>query len=158
MVEFLARLHPSERLAALGAAAIPLSLAFPWYGIPVSGGLVQTGFGAFGFAHAALLLTTAAALYLLFRRLRGNAFPRPFSEGGLLAVAGGWGALLVGYLMLDRPDELAGFGRVNLRYGIFVALAGAVATMVGGLRLRQVDADTDLPRPDTRPGGPREPG
>ena len=139
MLEFLARLHPSERLAALGAAAIPVSLAFPWYGIPVSGGLVQTGFGAFGFAHAALLLVSAAAVYVLTARVRGVALPRPLSTGALLALAGGWGIVLVGYLMLDRPDELAGFGRVNLRYGVFVALGGAIATLVAGLRLRRVE-------------------
>jgi hypothetical protein len=135
-LELLGRLHPSQRLAALGAAAIPVSLAFPWYGIPVSN-LAQTGAGSFGWAHAALLLTAVAVLVLLLRVARGYELPRPLTVGGLLALAGAWATMLVLYLMLERPDELAGVSEVRLRYGIFVALAGAIGMLAGGRGLRR---------------------
>jgi hypothetical protein len=135
-LELLERLHPSERLAAVGAVAIPVSLAFPWYGIPV-GNLAQTGGTAFGWAHAALVLTAGAVLVLLWRVARGYEPPRPLTVGGLLALAGFWATLLVVYLMVERPDEIAGIDRVNLRYGIFVALAGSIGILTGGRRLRR---------------------
>jgi hypothetical protein len=38
--------------------------------------------------------------------------------------------------MLDRPDRIAHFTEIKLRYGILIALGGAVTMVVGGLRLR----------------------
>ena len=132
----------AERLAGLGAALCLLSLLFPWYGIELElfQGFSQTGLEAFSFAHAALGVTAAAALLLIVRCARGYRPPRPFSEGGLLAAAGLWAALIVGYLAVDRPDDIAGFGHVRLRYGLLVALAGAAALVVAGIRLRIVAA------------------
>ena len=54
-----------------------------------------------------------------------------------LAAAGAWSAVLVGYLMLDKPDDILGRTNIHLRFGIFVALGGALALLVGGLRLRR---------------------
>jgi hypothetical protein len=131
-------LRPAERVAALGALACAGSLLLPWYGIELElfNGFSQTGLEAFTFAHAALALTAAAALVLIVRCGAGYLPPRPLSEGGALVVAGVWAALIVAYLAIDRPDEIAGFGHVRLRYGLFVALAGAAAMVSGGLRLR----------------------
>ena len=78
-----------------------------------------------------------AALYLIARCAGGYELPRPLREGSLLAVAGGWAAILVGYLMLDKPDEISGYTDIHLRYGIFVALGGSLALLLGGLRLRR---------------------
>jgi hypothetical protein len=39
--------------------------------------------------------------------------------------------------MLDKPDVLGTDTTIHLRYGIFVALGGALAMLVGGLRLRR---------------------
>jgi hypothetical protein len=130
-------LRPPARLAAVGALAVPGSLLFPWYGIEFSSGLSQTGLDAFGLGQLALLLTVGAALFLIVRCAGGYELPRPLREGTLLAVAGVWAAVLVGYLMLDKPDEISGRTGIHLRYGIFVALGGALAMVVGGLRLRR---------------------
>ena len=46
-------------------------------------------------------------------------------------------AVLVGYLMLDKPDAISGYTDIHLRYGIFVALGGSLALLLGGLRLRR---------------------
>ena len=133
-------LRPAERVAALGAMAAAGSLLFPWYGIELElfGGFSQTGLEAFSFAHAAILATAATALALVVLCGGGYRPPRPLSEGALLIAAGVWIAILVAYLAIDRPDEIAGFDRVRLRYGLFVALGGGAAIVLGGARLRQV--------------------
>jgi hypothetical protein len=130
-------LRPPARLAAVGALAVPGSLLFPWYGIEFSSGLSQTGLDAFGLGQLALLLTVGAALFLIVRCAGAYELPRPLRQGTLLAVAGVWAAVLVGYLMLDKPDEISGRTGIHLRYGIFVALGGALALALGGLRLRR---------------------
>jgi hypothetical protein len=131
-------LRPAERIAALGAVAVAGSLLFPWYGIELElfNGFSQTGLEAFGFGHAALLVTAVASLALIWMCANGYELPRPLGEGALLIAAGIWTALLVTYLAIDRPDEIAGFDRVRLRYGAFVALGGAAALLLGGVRLR----------------------
>jgi len=131
-------LHPAERLAAVGAAVAAGSLLLPWYGIELEliSGFSQTGLEAFNFAHAALLATAGAAIALVWRCAGGDPLPRPLGEGALLIAAGLWIGLLIAYLAVDRPDEIAGFSKVRLRYGIFVALGGATALTLGGVRLR----------------------
>jgi hypothetical protein len=128
---------PPGRLAVVGALTVPVSMLFPWYGIKFGPGLSQTGFDSFGLGELALLLTVGAAVYLVARCAGDYRLPRPLREGSLLAVAGAWSAVLVGYLMLDKPDDISGFTDIHLRYGIFVALGGSLALLVGGLRLRR---------------------
>jgi hypothetical protein len=135
--ELFRSLPPPARLAALGALAVPGSMLFPWYGIQFGPGLSKTGFDSFGLGQLALLITIGAALYLIARCAAGYELPRPLREGTLLAVAGAWAGVLVGYLMLDRPDSISVYTDIHLREGIFVALGGSLALLVGGLRLRR---------------------
>ncbi len=137
MSELFRSLPPPARLAALGALSVPGSMLFPWYGIEFSSGLSLTGFDSFGLGQLALLITVGAALFLIARCAAGYELPRPLREGSLLAVAGGWTAVLVGYLMLDKPDAISDRTGIHLRYGIFVALGGSLALLLGGLRLRR---------------------
>lgn len=140
----LSRLAAHERLAVAGAAIVLASLFLPWYGITLAGGLVKTAVGTFGLIEAALLLTVGAAAFLIVICSRGYSLPRPLHEGTLLAAAGAWAALLIGYRMLERPDfELAGITGPGLRYGIFVALLGAGLLFVGGLRKRREELDEE---------------
>jgi hypothetical protein len=143
--ELFRSLPPPARLAASGALVVPVSMLFPWYGIQFGPGLSQTGFDSFGLGQLALLVTVGAAMYLIFRCDSGYELPRPLREGSLLALAGAWSAVLVGYLMLDRPDEISGHTHIHLRYGIFVAMAGAAALLVGGLRLRRTEIAAERP-------------
>jgi hypothetical protein len=138
-IDLYRSLAPPGRLAAIGALAVPVGMLFPWYGIQFGPGLSQTGFDSFGLGQLALLLTVGSALYLLGRCASGYQPPRPLREGSLLAIAGIWAAVLVGYLMIDRPDEISGHTEIHLRYGIFVAMAGAIALLVGGLRIRRAE-------------------
>jgi len=135
--ELFRSLPPPARLAAIGALVVPGSMLFPWYGIQFGPGLSETGFDSFGLGQLALLITVAAALYLIARCAGEYELPRPLHEGSLLAVAGAWSAVLVGYLMLDTPDSISVYTDIHLRYGIFVALGGSLALLLGGLRLRR---------------------
>jgi hypothetical protein len=146
-------LGPNDRLAAMGAAAIFASLLLPWYGAPIASDLVQTGFGAFNFSTAAMLLTAGSALFLLLEVGRGYRPPRPLTVGGLLIAAGVWAGLLVMYQMADRPvfDSVGIQGDYGLRYGIFVAFAGAAVITLAGAQRRHYEhaghaahADDDL--------------
>jgi hypothetical protein len=135
-------LSAHERLAALGAVIVVASLFLPWYGVTLAGGLVKTAVGTLGLIEAALLLTVGSAVLLIVACSRGYSLPRPLNEGALLVAAGAWSALLIAYRIMDRPDfELAGAGRVGLRYGIFIALIGAGLLAAGGLRERREDLD-----------------
>jgi hypothetical protein len=136
----VAVLGPAERLAGLGALICVASTPLSWYRAPI-GGLVKTGWGNFGFAEAALLLTAGAALALLVQVGRGRRPPMPLHEGTLLAAAGIWSGLIVVYLMFDRPQfELAGFNQdYKLAWGIFVALGGAGVQTIAGLRIRRLE-------------------
>jgi hypothetical protein len=129
-----------ERLAALGALTCIVATALPWYRAPVDG-LVKTGLGSFGFALAALLITGAAALALLIEVGRGRRPPLPLHEGTLLAAAGVWAALIVLFLIADRPEfRIGAFAQdYGLAYGVFVDLGGAVLLAVAGLRLRAAE-------------------
>ena len=146
-IEIFRSLPPPTRVAVLGALAVPASMLFPWYGIPSAGGLATSGFASFGLGQLALLLTVAATLYLVLRCARGYVPPRPLSEAGLIVAGGSWSILLIGYLMIDRPNTIAGFHQIGLRYGIFLSLGGAIAMIVGGMRLRALGQD---PSPSRR--------
>lgn len=127
----------------IGAIVVIGSPLLPWYGVPVSGGLSKTGLDQFGLAALAMLITAGAALVLIARRARGYVPPRPLGAGGLLIAGGVWIGALICYLIADRPDELAGSARVNLRIGLFVALGGAIAMVAGGMRVRDVRGGTN---------------
>lgn len=131
-------LGPNERLASIGALVVAGSLLLPWYGVPIQRDLVQTGLGAFSFATAALLLTAGSALFLSLEVGDGYRPPRPLSVGALLIAAGIWAGLILLFQMYDRP--VFTFAAVDesydLRYGIFVAFAGAAMIAVAGARRR----------------------
>jgi hypothetical protein len=146
-------LPPGARLAVVGALVVIGSLVLPWYGIDFTR-LSTTAIGSFGFAHLALLVTVGAAVFLCAGVAAGRELPRPLREGELLIAAGVWAALLVGYLMLDRPDELGGSTRVGLRFGIFVALAGSLLIAAGGVRLRREEIAAARRRPSREPTEP----
>jgi hypothetical protein len=136
--ELIRSLGAHERLAAIGVGVVAVSLLLPWHGVTFAA-LVRTPVSTLGFLEIAIVLTLAATGFLIVRSERGPALPRPLHNGTLIAAAGAWTAVLIGYRIVDRPD-LGIFGDaygVGLRYGIFVALVGAALIVVGGLRCRR---------------------
>lgn len=137
------RMGPNERLAGIGILVVAGSLLLPWYGAPIASDLVKTGMGAFSFATAAMLLTIGAALFLLLEVGDGYRPPRPLTVGSLLVAAGVWTSLIIVYQMVVRPEfSFAGLINDNydVRYGMFVALGGAAALILAGVRRRVHEA------------------
>jgi hypothetical protein len=130
-----------ERLAIAGGLVSIASLVLPWYRIPAADRFEKSGIGSFDFAEAALLITIVSCLALIVQVRRGHRPPLPMHEGSLLALGGVWASLIVVYLMFDRPQETifdfpADYG---LRYGIFVALGGALILAFAGMRVRRLE-------------------
>ena len=147
-------LGANDRLAALGIGVVAVSLLLPWHGV-MTGDYVKTPASAIGLIEVAIVLTLAAGVYLLARAARDQPLPPPLHIGTLLAVAGAWTAVLIAYRVFDRPDFAAFPGeRVALRYGIFIAFAGAGLIVVAGLRRRRDELaaeDAARARSDDRP-------
>jgi hypothetical protein len=151
-VQALLSLGRYERLAALGALVCLASLPLPWYRVRFASRFAKSGFGSFGFAEAALLITVGAALILLVEVGRGRRPPLPLHEGTLLAGAGVWSAGIVGFLMIDRPaTTIRGIPTdYALSFGIFFAMAGAVMMAVAGVRIRHSELSREATAPITR--------
>jgi hypothetical protein len=153
LIDLLRSLGSHERLAAIGVGVVAVSLLLPWYGVSFAG-LVRTPLSRPSFVEVAIVVTLAATAYMIYRSERGPAFPRPLHTGTLIALGGAWTIVLVVYRIIDRPD-LGIFGDaygVSLRYGIFVALAGAVLIVVGGLRCRRDEIAAERAASGDRPG------
>ena len=139
MTDLLRSLGAHERLAAIGVGIVAVSLLLPWYGVAFND-LVRTGVGSLSFLEVAIIITLGATAYLIVRSERGPVFPRPLHVGTLIALGGAWTIVLVIYRIVVRPD-----------LGIFVALAGGVLVVVGGLRCRRDELSAERARSTAAP-------
>jgi hypothetical protein len=160
------RALPHERrLAAIAALALLFTLFLPWYqetviarGTTASLSTVSaslTGWGAFSFVEAAVLLVAAAVLVLLFVRAEGAAFHVPGGDGGVVTAAGMWTCLLVVWRMFDK-EGTTGHGLYEtasgVEWGIFIALALAALLTYAGSRIKLANApEPPLPGDDAPP-------
>jgi hypothetical protein len=131
------RLGRSEALGALGGALLALGVFLPWYATSASNRNAEID-GARGTFSAWdvhpilrwLLLAAAVAPFVLayiIARDRELSWPR----GEMTAVVAIAAVGLVAYVgLLDRPGQPS--GEIGLRFGWFVALAGAVLMLAGG--------------------------
>ena len=154
------RTLPSERRLAAGAAVgLFLTLFLPWYQETViasgttpalrSASASLTGWGAFSFVEAAVLLVAVAVLVLLFVRAEGKAFHVPGGDGAVITAAGIWTAVLIVWRMFDKQGT-TGHGQyattAGIEWGIFVALAVAALLAYAGTRIRRAhEAEPPLP-------------
>ena len=144
------RALPAERrLAALAALGLFLTLFLPWYqetvivtatnAKPVAAGFSVTGWGAFSFVEAAVLLVAVSVLVLLFQRAEGRAFHLPGGDGWAITIAGGWTCFLIIWRMLDKQGT-SGHGQIaaasGIEWGMFVALGVAGLLTYAGTRIR----------------------
>jgi hypothetical protein len=139
----LRELPPELRNAGLAAAALALSLFLPWYTQSyVPEGAREfvkrnvSGFGVFSFVEAAVLLVSAAVLFLIWARSEGKAFHLPGGDGTAIMLAGGWAVLLLVWRLFDKPNAPNPSEDYGLQWGIAAALAAAVALTVTGARVR----------------------
>jgi hypothetical protein len=144
-------LSSEQRLAAGAASALFLTLFLPWYRVQVvdlhlargaselSPAQVYSGWDAFSWVEAAVLLVAISVLVLLFQRAEGRAFHLPGGDGRVLTVAGGWTCFLVIWRMFDKQG-VSRRGQIALssgiEWGIFVALLFAGVLTYAGTRIR----------------------
>ncbi|HEY2571905.1 MAG TPA: hypothetical protein VGI27_10540 [Solirubrobacteraceae bacterium] len=149
-----------QRLAALTALGLFVSMLLPWYSQTVVEGSHATqaslsAFQAFSFVEAAVLLVSAGVLAVLFARAEQRDFHLPGGDATIVMIAGGWAAVLIFYRMLDKPG-LHGAQKftasVGIQWGIFIALLLAIGLVYAGRRMRASErGEPPLPRPRERP-------
>jgi hypothetical protein len=143
-------LAAEQRLAAVAALALLVTMFFPWYGLqslnPKSHQIYSHTINAFGdvsFVEAAIFLVATGVLAMLFTRAEGREFHLPGGDGTIVTVAGGWATLLIFFRVFSRP---AGNGYpVGIEWGFFLAFMAAGALGYAGLRMRA----TARPEPPT---------
>jgi hypothetical protein len=153
-------------LAAAAAFGLFLTLFTPWYQETViasgktpalrSASVSLTGWGAFSFVEAAVLLVAIAVLVLLFVRAEGKAFHVPGGDGAVIMAAGIWTAVLIVWRMFDK-EGTTGHGQyattAGIEWGIFVALGVAALLAYAGTRIRHAH-EPEPPLPGDRQADP----
>ena len=162
------RALPHEsRLAAFASIALFLTLFLPWYQVtliaPAKTAKLQsasasiTGWGAFSFVEAAVLIVAAGVLVLLFQRAEGRAFHLPGGDGGVITAAGLWTCLLIVWRIFDKQGATTNGPAATtsgIEWGIFVALGAAAFLAYSGSRIRAAHRpEPPLPGEDTAPAG-----
>ncbi|HSD78294.1 MAG TPA: hypothetical protein VLA98_12855 [Solirubrobacteraceae bacterium] len=162
-------LQPEQRLAAVAAILLLLSMLLPWYqvttsfsvgGRPATQTVSHSAFGAYSFVEAAIFLVAVAVLVLLFARGERRAFHLPGGDGAVIVAAGLWTMFLVFYRQLDKPDiEQSGAvaGTVGVAWGIFVAFLLGALLAYAGWRIRATHV-AEPPADDVTPPAPGIPG
>jgi hypothetical protein len=161
------RALPHEsRLAAFASLALFATLFLPWYQVTLiasaktkleSASATITGWGAFSFVEAAVLLVAAGVLTLLFQRAEGRAFHLPGGDGGVITAAGVWTCLLIVWRIFDKQGATTNGPSATssgVEWGIFVALAAAAFLAYSGSRIRAAHRpEPPLPGEDQAPAG-----
>lgn len=168
-------LSPERRLAAFASLGLFLTLFLPWYQETViaksgasmlqSTSVTLTGWGAFSFVEALLLLICASVLILLFRRAEGRGLSIPGGDGVVIVGAGSFATLLIVWRIFAKQGT-TGHGQYatasGVEWGIFIALAVAGVLTYAGSRVRATQ-EPEAPRDDgegvpfwgpVAPGGP----
>ena len=148
MIRVWRGLPHERRLAALACVGLFLTLFLPWYQETVFASGVSTlrsasssltGWGAFSFVEAAVLLVAVTVLILLFVRAEGHAFHVPGGDGGVITAAGLWTCLLIIWRIFDKQGT-SRHGQIaytsGIEWGIFVALAVAALLAYAGSLIR----------------------
>jgi hypothetical protein len=164
-------LQPERRLAAAAALGLFVTLFFPWYqetvittGVGSKFALPSaslTGWAAFSFVEAAVLLVAVAVLILLFVRAEGRAFHVPGGDGGVIFAAGLWTAVLILWRMFDKSST-TGHGQYvttsGIEWGIFIALGIAALLAYAGSRIKLAhEPEPPLPGEHLGPGRAAKP-
>ncbi len=141
-------LAPEQRIAAVAAVALLVTMFFPWYelqSLDRKTGVINShsisAFGDVSFVEAAVFLVAAGVIALLFARGERKDFHMPGNDGAVVMVAGGWATLLIFYRVFSRP---AGHGYpVGIQWGFFLAFVAAGTLTYAGWRMRA----TSTPEP-----------
>jgi hypothetical protein len=163
-------LAPEQRLAAVAALALLITMFLPWYDLQSldrKTGVINShsisAFGDVSFVEAAVFLVAAGVLALLFARSERKDFHMPGSDGTVVMLAGAWATLLIFYRVFSRP---AGHGYpVGIEWGFLLAFLTAGVLTFAGWRMHAAGTpEAPLRRgrgrrgPGPRPAGQWPPG
>jgi hypothetical protein len=160
-------LSSEQRLAAIAAILLLLSMLLPWYeetGNAIVGGKLEriddakSAFGVYSFVEAAIFVVVVGTIALLWARAERKAFHLPGGDGTVIMGAGLWVMFLIFYRQLDKPN-----GRkegliqtsVGVQWGIFIAFLLGALLAYAGYRIRA--AHVPEPVTDDAPPPPNEP-
>jgi hypothetical protein len=158
-------LSSEQRLAAVAAILLLLSMLLPWYqetGNAIVGGKLariddsKSAFGVYSFIEAAIFVVVVGTIALLWARAERKAFHLPGGDGAVIMGAGLWVMFLIFFRQLDKPN-----GRkegmiqtsVGVQWGIFIAFLLGALLAYAGYRIRAahvpepVTDDAPLPAP-----------
>jgi hypothetical protein len=164
-------LSSEQRLAAIAALALLISMLLPWYResqtVVVKGQaqrLVNSlnAFEVYSFIEAAIFVVALGTLVLLWARAERKAFHLPGGDGTVIMGAGLWVMFLVFYRQFDRPNRSGVNVDVSVNWGIFIAFLLGALLAYAGYRIRAShlpepvtdDAPPEPARPPPPPGGP----
>jgi hypothetical protein len=163
------RLTPEQRMAAISAILLLLSMLLPWYQqTTLANGRTNdyslNAFQIYGFVEAAIFVVAIGVLVLLWLRGEGRAFHLPGGDGAVIIAAGAWVMLLVFYRTLDKPDgahEGEVVTSIGVNWGIFVAFLLGALMAWNGVRIRAthtpepaLDEDATAPVTEAHAEGP----
>jgi hypothetical protein len=128
----LRRVRLGELVALAGAACIIVALALPWYGgaVGVAGAGAPGRLGAwstFGPTIVFLMIGAAVALVLVLVNVFERTTAAPVAAAVWTTFFGFVASICALIRVLERPD-----GATGLQVGAWLALAGALASMIGG--------------------------
>ena len=129
-------IRPADWTIGGGGLVLIIASFLPWYHWNIGGFGLSVSTGA-GYGWLCFVLGLAALVWVGLRAFEVVNLDFPFPEGLLYIGAGGLAGLIAVLRLLFRP----GGGGINASpyIGIFVALAGAAAVIVGGIiKLREV--------------------
>ena len=141
-------LSSEQRLAAIAAFALLLSMLLPWYhetGNALVGKSLQSiddsksAFGVYSFVEAAIFVVVLGVLALLWARAERKAFHLPGGDGTVIMGAGLWVMFLIFYRQLDKPngpDEGLVQTSIGVQWGIFIAFLLGALLAYAGYRIR----------------------
>lgn len=145
-------LDSNQRLTGFGSLVLLCSLALPWFqqtGIETVRSLIYpppppvnqkvsvtlSGFAAFGWVEASLLLVSLGVIALIVARADRRPFHLPGGDGAVIAAAGVWCLFLIAWrTIIDKPTRVG--LETGVEWGLLVALAGAGLMILAGFRIR----------------------
>jgi hypothetical protein len=156
-------LSSEQRLAAIAALALLVSMLLPWYresqtlvvkGQPARLVNSLNAFEVYSFVEAAIFVVAVGVLVLLWTRAERKAFHLPGGDGTVITGAGLWVMFLIFYRQFDRPNRSGVGVDVSVNWGIFIAFLLGALLAYAGYRLRA--AHVPEPVVDDAPPGPAE--
>lgn len=160
-------LSSEQRLAAIAALLLFVSMLFPWYDqtIVTSKGIEHrsmSAFGVYSFIEAAIFVVAIGVLVLMWARAERKTFHLPGGDGTVVMAAGLWVMFLIFYRQLDKPGEHkegAVQTSTGVAWGIFIAFLLGALLAYAGYRIRaahvpepvEEDAPTDAAPTDVAP-------